>query len=56
MAARLEPAPGLAIMAGLAERLPIRRGPKQGLVATMRNDVIDYRAGDDLTVALMFGA
>ena len=35
--------PGLAVMAGLTESLPVGFVPEQFLVATMGNDVVDYR-------------
>lgn len=35
--------PGLAVVAGLAKSLPVGFVPEQFLVATMGNDVVDYR-------------
>ena len=35
--------PGLAVMAGLTESLPVGFVPEQFLVATMGDDVVDYR-------------
>ena len=38
--------PGLSVMAGLAERLPVVLIPEQFLISAVRNDVVDNRRFD----------
>ena len=51
-AKRSQPASGLLIVMFFAQRFPIGLIPKQSLIASVRDDVVDHSRGHNLSLCL----